>query len=125
MPVDTKIKGFVECDIHVPIKLQDKFSEMAPIFKNTDVSRDNLSNDMREFAKRHGHFKRPQCMLVGSLKATKILLLSELVRWYLNHGLKISKIYQLIEYTPKKSFEAFGLSVSEARRLGDIDPTKS
>ena len=33
-----KIFGFVECDIHDPNDLIDKFSEFPPIFKNTEIT---------------------------------------------------------------------------------------
>ena len=39
--------GCVECDIHVPEHLRDKFSEMCPIFKNTDISRDDIGEFMK------------------------------------------------------------------------------
>ena len=33
--------GVVECDIRVPDALKPGFAEMPPIFKNTDISRDD------------------------------------------------------------------------------------
>ena len=119
---DGSFFGFVECDIHVPENLRDKFSEMAPIFKNVNVSRADLPPAMKEFAESGGFLKSPQRMLIGSLKGEKILLLSELARWYLRHGLIITRIYQLVQYIPRRVFEAFGESVSNARRRGDADP---
>ena len=35
---DGHLFGFVECDIHVPDHPKEYFSEMTPIFKNTEVS---------------------------------------------------------------------------------------
>ena len=63
-------------------------------------------------------------MLIGSLQGEKILLYSELLRWYLKHGLVVTQIHQLIEYIPRKTFEKFGTSVTNARRLGDVDASK-
>lgn len=48
-----------------------------------------------------------------------------LVKWYLEKGLKITKIYQVIEFTPKPSFQTFGEAVSDARREGDINPANA
>ena len=39
--------GLIECDIHVPDALKQRFAEMPPIFKNTMVGRDSLSATMR------------------------------------------------------------------------------
>ena len=117
--------GLIECDIHVPDDKKDKFSEMAPIFKNISLGRDNLQPHMRQFAEEHDCLHHPQRMLIGSLFGTKVLLTTPLAKWYLNHGLKISKVYQIIQYKPEKCFEAFGESVSRARREGDVDPSKA
>ncbi|XP_068757901.1 uncharacterized protein [Montipora capricornis] len=35
------------------------------------------------------------------------------------------KIYQVVEYTPKRCFEPFGNAVSDARRAGDQDPDQA
>ena len=74
------------------------------------------------FATGTHHLKRPQRALVGSLFEEKILLLSELARWYLQHGLVITHVYQLVRYVPRKIFANFAQLVTEARRAGDADP---
>ena len=63
--------------------------------------------------------------LIGSLKGEKILLATPLLKWYLEHGLKVTKVYQVIEFTPKPCFKQFGDALSDARRAGDADPNKS
>ena len=121
---DGSFFGLVECDIVVPDCLKDKFSEMSPIFKNTLVGREQLGNDMRKLAENTGYLKRPTRMLIGSLRGDLVLLFSGLARWYLQHGLVITEIYELIEYHPRALFKEFGESVSQARREGDTDPNK-
>jgi len=63
--------------------------------------------------------------LIGSNHGTKILLATPLLKWYLEHGLVVTKVYQVIEYTPEACFKPFGDAVSNARRAGDVDPSKS
>ena len=121
----SKFFGFVECDIAVPPHLHEKFGEMSPIFKNIDVVREDIGDHMRDFAVSNNYLKSPQRMLVGSLKGEKVLLFSELLRWYIKHGLVVSKVYQTFQYNPRKCYEAFGTSVSDARREGDIDSSKA
>jgi hypothetical protein len=41
--------GCVECDIHVPDNLRDHFQEMCPIFKNIDISRDDIGEFMKTY----------------------------------------------------------------------------
>lgn len=117
--------GLVECDIHVPETLKEKFGEMSPIFKNVMVSRNDISEHMKEFVKDTDHLKTPQRMLIGSMFAEKILLFTELVRWYLKHGMKVTKIYGVYSYKRSSIFRRFGESVSDARREGDSDPDKA
>ena len=54
----------------------------------------------------------------------KILIISLLLKWYVQHGLKVTKIHQVVEYTPAICFQKFGEQVSDARRAGDVDPSK-
>nr|XP_039265898.1 uncharacterized protein LOC120341457 [Styela clava] len=68
---------------------------------------------------------QPRRLLIGSYFGDKILLATELVRWYLDHGLHITHIYQFIEYEPKACFVPFCNEVSMARRNGDMSPEKA
>jgi len=117
--------GLVECTVRVPDHLKHKFSEMCPIFKNIPVSRKDLSDHMQSFASNTNHLMVPQRMLVGSLYGEKILILSKLAKWYLDHGLEITRIYQFIQFKPVACFRTFGESVSNSRREGDIDEHKT
>jgi hypothetical protein len=51
----------------------------------------------------------------------EILLYTPLLKRCLQQGLKITKFYCAIKYTPEKSFRQFADEVSDARRAGDID----
>ena len=117
--------GVVECDIHVSDHLKPHFREMCPIFKNTEISPDNIGEFMRDFAEEEDIMARPRQSLIGSYFGKKILLATPLLKWYLEHGLVVSRIYQVVEYTPKACFEPFGKAVSDAQRAGDVDPSKA
>ena len=123
--VNGTLFGMVECDVHVPPELRPYFSEMQPIFKNANVSRDDIGPYMRQYAEEHDIMSTPRRMLVGSYRGEKILLTTPLLRWYLAHGLVVDRVYQIVEYSPKPCFQHFGESVSTARRDGDVDPDKS
>ena len=120
-----RLFGCVEVDIRVPDHLKEKFSEMCPIFKNTNISCDDIGEYMKNYAEEHGIMAQPRRSLIGSLKGQKILLATPLLKWYLEHGLEVTKIYQVIEFTPKPCFKPFGDAVSDARRAGDADPRKA
>jgi hypothetical protein len=50
------------------------------------------------------------------------MVISPLLRWYVEQGLKVTQIHQVAEYTPATCFQKFGEQVSEARRARDDDP---
>ena len=45
--------GIVECDISVPEHLRSYFAEMQPIFKNANISRDDIGEFMYSYAVQH------------------------------------------------------------------------
>ena len=89
------------------------------------VGREDIGELMKGFAEENGLLKKPRRMLISSYFSEKILLTTPLVKWYLDHGLEITKIYEFIKYTPEKTFEKFGLDVSKVRRIGDLDNSKT
>jgi hypothetical protein len=56
------------------------------------------------------------------MKARQLLIATPLLKWHLEHGLEVTKIYQVIEYTPQRCFHEFVEVVSEDRRQKDTDP---
>ena len=123
--IDGTLFGMIECDIHVPPEFRPYFSEMQPIFKKANVSRDDIGPYMRQYAEEHNILTKPRRMLVGSYRGDRILLTTPLLRWYIAHGLVVDHVYQVIEYEAKPCFRRFGDSVSAARRAGDADPDKA
>ena len=74
--------------------------------------------------KKHDMDKRPRKLLVGGMKAKKILLLLYLLKWYMDHGLHVTKIYQVIEFSPQSCLREFRETISDARRKGDENSEK-
>ena len=58
------------------------------------------------------------------MKAKKILLYTPVLEWYLQHGLRLTVVHQLIEYEPGMPFSWFPEEVANARREADKDPLK-
>ncbi len=92
---DEKLFGCVECDIHLPERLREKFSEMCPVFKNTDISRDDIGEFMKTYAEENDIMTRPRRSLIGSMVGEKILLATPLLKWYLEHGLEVRIKYRV------------------------------
>ena len=80
---------------------------------------------IKRFAEENKLLKKPRKILISSYFGERILLTTPLVKWYLDHGLEITKIYKFIEYASEKTFEKFGFDVSNARRIGNSDSPKT
>jgi hypothetical protein len=63
--------------------------------------------------------EKGQRKLISSFKGDKILLYSPLLKWYMNKGLVVKKIYSVIKAKPNALFKGFCDKVSDARREGD------
>ena len=77
---------------------------MWPIFKNAKIQEKDLSEHMKMYLQDTKTTYKPSRKLIGSLKGEEILLYTPLMRWYLQKGLIISKVYQAIKFTPKRCF---------------------
>ena len=120
-----RLFGFVECDIEVPDHLKDYFSEITPIFKNTEVSLKDVGQHVQDYAKEHNIKDIPHRLLIGSYFGKKIGLSTPLLKWYLNHSLVITHIYTVVEYIPNAAFNSFMTQVAQARLDGDRDNDKA
>ena len=116
------IFGAVEVDIRVPDDLKSRFEEMPPVFKNTTISQDDIGDYMRDYLTHDGKTFKDTRYLIGSMFGDKILLITPLLQWYLEHGLIVTKVHQVIEFGPRQCFGEFVTNISDDRRAGDRDP---
>ena len=80
---------------------------------------------MKKYGEEHGCLKKPRRMLIGSMFGKKILLATPLLQFYLKHNLRVTRIYQTIEYEPKACFRPVGERVCNERRKGDQDKDRA
>ena len=132
--VDTgTLFGMVEVDIQVPEQWPLYFQhptltpyqyleEMSPLFCTTEIPFDTIGEHMQAHIREHKLSDQPRRLLVGGIKARQILLATPLLRWYLDHGMIVTKIYQVVEFQSLRCFRDFVQEVSNARRQGDMDP---
>ena len=120
-----KLFGLVQCDVEVPSHLKKYFSEMQPVFKNTTISKDDIGPFMKQYADDKKLLNQPRRSLIGSFFGKNMLFATPLLKWYLAQGMTVSNVTLVVEYQPSACFRDFGDRVSNARREGDCDPTKS
>ncbi|EGZ27791.1 hypothetical protein PHYSODRAFT_321527 [Phytophthora sojae] len=127
--VNGKIFGFLECDIRTPEHLKPYLSEMTPIFKNTLIDcsdRSVIGQHMFEYNEERKQSRaKPARKLIGSYFGEKILIYAPLLKWYISHGMEITKTYSFIRASSHKAFAPFMEAVSNARREGDADKSKA
>ena len=116
------IFGVAEVDIRVPDHLKEYFQEMPPVFKNTTVNYADIGEYMKEYLEESQQTFKERRYLIGSMYGEKQLFVTPLLRWYMEMGLEITKVYQVIEFSPRKCFRGFMRQVSDDRRSGDRDP---
>ena len=60
-------------------------------------------------------------MAVGGMRAKGIILSTDLLKWYLDHGLAVTNITMVIEFMSGYPFKKFQEMVTAGRRKGDLD----
>ncbi|XP_066265252.1 uncharacterized protein [Branchiostoma lanceolatum] len=93
---EDELFGVVECDIEVPAHLKTHFAEMPPIFKNCNISVDDIGPFMKQYAETHHIMSKPRRSLICSMFGKKILLATPLLKWYLEKGLEVTHVYQFL-----------------------------
>ena len=123
--LNDKLFGFFEVDIEVPEQKRKRFSEFCPLFVISEVPEDQIPQHMKDYKINTGRkMIKNNKKLLGVMKTEKILLYSPLLKWYLNHGLQVTKIHRYISYTSGRPFKWFPEEVSSARRDADNDKNK-
>ena len=130
------LTGLLQVDIRVPeewpvgkerdVSPQEYFGEFSPIFCNTDVEFESWGRKMQNYSMTtlSGQFTPTRRLLIGGMAAEKIFLSTDLLKWYLEKGLEVTKIWDVVEYKFKNCFGRFCDFVTNARRMSDADPSK-
>jgi len=117
--------GLAEVRIEIPKRLWPMFEEMCPFFYIKRVPGEAVPKHMEEYLARTGRKRGDGKKLVGALSAERMLVYAPLLRWYVNHGAVVTKVYRTIDYDAGKIFTWFVDQVTEARRTGDVDRSKA
>ncbi len=94
-------------------------TEMSPILKNVviDATDKNIIGEhMFDYCKDNKISLHKGKNLIGSMFGEKILLYSPLLKWYLEHGLIITKFHNAISYVACVCFQELGEAIADAKR---------
>lgn len=78
---------------HVPDGKKETFEEMTPIFKHTDVIRNDIT-DFMDYGEKNKLLNGWRGTLIDSYKCEKVPWASPLLKLYLDKGSKVTTIYQ-------------------------------
>lgn len=115
---EDKLFGALEVDINVPDNLKEYFAELPPIFKNCTVTHEDIGSHMQDYLTDRGRKFPDTKYLVASMMGEKIVLITPILKWLLEKGLIVTKIYQVLEFDRRKCFNQFADDVSNDRRAG-------
>ena len=90
--------------VRVPDELKEKYSDFPPIFKNTEITLADIGEHMQSYCRRVERKTGVKRSLIGSMHAQDILLLTPLVKEYMDMGLIIENIKEVIEFNAKSVF---------------------
>ena len=129
--------GMIECDIQVPDSWEqvtfkpktdltpgEYFEEMSPLFCTTEIDFQAIGLHMQQHIETFGLSKNPRTLLVGGMRGESLLIATPLLKWYIQHGLLITRIYQVVEFSKQACFKDFVETVTEDRRRGDVDSSQ-
>ena len=113
---EDKLFGFMEVDINVPPHLHEYFSDFPPLFATVDVPYEVIGEYMQQKITELGKSKKDRIQLVSGLAAEKILLGTPAIQWYLDHGLVITKVHQIIEFRGRPILNRLVSKLTNTRR---------
>ena len=118
--------GFMRVDIGIEDEaLKERCKEFSPFFKHADITRNDLGKHMKTFAEETGMLKTPQRALIGAMHAEDFWVGTPLLKWYLDLGCTVKRIYEVVQYEGQVVFDKFVDDVTETRRQADSDPQKA
>ena len=80
---------------------------------------------MQKVAEQHDLLKKPKKYLISSYFGKEIVINTEMAEFYLNLGLKITRIYEIIQFHPEKCFETLANKIVNSQREADLDKSKT
>ena len=83
------------------------------------MSRDDISNQMKQYAEKENVMAQPRRMLITSFFLKNGTIITPLFLFYLKLGLVCRKIHRFVQYTHRKCFDNFVQSAVDARRQVD------
>ena len=79
---------------------------------------------MQDYMRRHNIKIKSRRLLISGMDAKDVLLSTSLLQWYLEHGLIITHITEVIEFCKAHPFSEFVDEITRSRREGSRNKDK-
>ena len=108
-----KFTGALEVDIHVPETHYKYFEEFSPLFITAEIKVEDLSPEQRQSLPDK---VKSKVQLVPGMRAERVLIDASLLKWYMEHGLVVSKVHCAVEFEYSPIFRDFIDTRTQKRR---------
>ena len=119
---DGRLFGAALVDLATPHGLKERFHDLPPIFKHAEIGMQDLSEHMKQYCQDNNITKVNRKSLISSYYGREILVITPLLRWYMQQGLVVTKVYMTLEWEPRRCFEFLTKAMADSRREADRDP---
>ena len=117
-----KLHGFCEVDLEVPKHLWRDFAEFPPFFQNGIVTQDDLDPVQKDYDQKHGNkLKNGRRMLLSLMKADRIIIPTELLRFYIELSIEVKALYNLLQFSDAKLFSKWLDILAQNRREAVVE----
>ena len=117
--------GFLVVDLRCPPELKEHFEDFPPIFANHDISYNDIVSVMQDHVKSTNIKLTNRRVLLSGFEADEFLVNTRLLRFYLELGLIVSKVHEVIEYCERVPFADFVQQITEHRKAAACDPSRA
>ena len=112
-----KLFGFIVADVESPEKVINEMKEFPPLIRKMTLTDEHLSDYTRNRLKieKPNMKKFQRDSLIQCFHGQQLLLMTPLVRFYMEKGLKIFNITKFIQYIPSTALNPFASHVTRMR----------
>lgn len=118
---DGSLFGTVLCSLEVDPAFRQYYDEFPPLYGKAQITFDDIGPHMQNF---HKHFNlkfQKRSNLVTCFDVQNMLVTTELLAYYMDHGVTVTHIEEIVESVPGTPFKKFVESIVKMRRDADSD----
>lgn len=118
---DGSLFGTVLCSLEVNPALRQYYDEFPPLYGKAQITFDDIGPHMQNFHKQFNLKYQNRTNLVMCFDVSNILLTTELLAYYMNHGVTVTHIEEVVESVRGTPFKKFVDSIVKMRRDADAN----